>query len=153
MDLKLQKRLAAKVLKCSPQRIVFDTAKLATIKEALTRADIRDLINSNIIHAVPEKNTSRVRARHIQAQKSKGLRKGTGSRKGTAKARADEKYVWMNKVRTQRDFIKQLKDNGRIDNTLYRSLYDKVKGNFFRTRGHIKLYLEEHSLFLPKAGK
>jgi len=147
MDLKVQKTIAAKVLKCSPQRVKFATDKLATIKEALTRADVRDLINSNIITVEPIRNSSRGRARHIQAQKAKGLRTGVGSRKGTPNARLNEKGVWASKMRNMRAFIKQLKDNGRIEVSLYRELYNKVKGNYFRSRGHIILYLEENALF------
>ncbi len=153
MNLKVQKRLAAVVLKCSPSNVVFDTAKLATIKEALTRADIRDLINSNVITQKAIQSSSRGRARHIQAQKAKGLRKGVGSRKGTAKARHNPKDAWAAKVRLMRPLIKQLKDNGRIATPVYRELYNKVKGNFFRNRQHILLHLEENNLFLPKAKK
>lgn len=154
MDLKVQKKIAARVLKCSPQRVVFATDKLATIKEALTRADIRDLINSNVITSVPVVNTSRGRARHNRGQKAKGLRVGVGSRKGTAKARLNSglglKHAWIVKVRGMRLFISQLKDNGRITPPQYRELYNKVKGNYFRNKQHVLLYLEENKMFQPK---
>lgn len=147
MELKAQKRIAAQVLKCSPKKVVFDATNLETIKEALTRADIKDLINSNVIAKKPENEQSRVRARKIQAQKRKGLRKGTGSRKGTANARLNPKLNWMNRIRAQRDLIKQLRENNRIAVSTYRNLYGKVKGNYFRNKKHIKTYLEEQNLF------
>ena len=36
MRLKLQKRIASRVLKCSEKRVRFDSEKLADIKEAIT---------------------------------------------------------------------------------------------------------------------
>lgn len=154
MDLKVQKKIAARVLGCSPKRVIFATDKLATIKEALTRADIRDLINSNIITSTPKVGVSRARARHIHTQKTKGLRVGVGSRKGTAKARLNGglglKSAWITKVRSMRLFITQLKDNGRVTPSQYRELYNKVKGNYFRNKQHVLLYLEENNMFQPK---
>ena len=52
----------------------------------------------------------------------------------------------MAKVRTQRKLIKTLKDKEVITSKVYRNLYNKVRGNFFRSRRHIKIYLEEHNL-------
>ncbi len=147
MELKTQKRIAAKVLKCSPKKVVFDSTQLAQIKEALTSADVKDLVNSNLIAKKTSNHASRVRARKIQKQKAKGLRKGAGSRKGTANARLNKKLVWMNAVRAQRDLIAELKANGKISVSTYRMMYGRVKGNYFRTKRHIKSYLEEQKLF------
>jgi len=94
-----------------------------------------------------EKEISKYRARKIKHQKRKGKRKGVGSRKGTAKARTPKKKVWMSKVRTQRSFIKKLKLKKRIKSETYKKLYHMIKGNFFRSKRHIKIYLEEHNLF------
>jgi large subunit ribosomal protein L19e len=147
MELKTQKRIAASVLKTSPKKVVFDTTKLSQVKEALTRADIKDLVNSNVIAKKNVNEASRVRARKIQRQKSKGLRKGVGSRKGTANARLKKKDAWMVAVRTQRELIRELREKSKISVATYRKLYAKVKGNFFRNKRHIKQYLEEHKLF------
>ena len=51
----LQKRLAANILKCSPKRIHFDPTKLTEIKEAITKADMRNLIKKAVITEKPEK--------------------------------------------------------------------------------------------------
>jgi large subunit ribosomal protein L19e len=147
MELRTQKRIASKVLKCSPKKVVFDATQLSQIKEALTRADVRDLVNSNVIAKKQVNHASRVRARKIQRQKAKGLRQGVGSRKGTANARLKKKDAWMIAVRNQRDLIRELKEKSKITVATYRNLYAKVKGNFFRNRRHIKQYLEEHKLF------
>lgn len=146
MKLTSQRRIAAQILKVGQNRILFDQEKLSEIKEAITKSDLRSLISDKVIKAKPTNNTSRFRARKIKKQKSKGRRKGPGSRKGTKKARLPPKKRWMIKVRAQRELIKLLKEKKVISPHLYRNLYSKVTGNFFRSRRHIKLYLEEHKL-------
>ena len=150
MDLKVQKRIAADVLKCSQKNIVFDTSKLATIKEALTKADIRDLVNSNVITKKQVPAQSRSRARKIAVQKSKGLQKGPGSRRAKSKVRSKLHEKWLNKVRLERSFIKELREKNKVTVSTYRNLYNKVKGNYFRNKRHIKLYLEEENLFVKE---
>ena len=150
MDLKLQKQLAAKVLGCSPNRISFDQAELPKIKEAITRADIKALVSGGFIQKHSSVGVSRGRARERHAQRKKGRRRGSGSRKGTSNARLPRKQVWMTKIRSQRSFLKVLKETGNVSATAYRSLYLKAKGGFFRSKRHIQLYLQEHGLFIKK---
>ena len=144
--LKLQKRLAADILKCSEKRVQFDTDRLEDIKEAITKLDIRSLISDNTIKKKPEKGISRVRARKTLVQKRKGKRKGYGSKKGRKTARLPKKTAWIKKIRIQRQFLKELRDKKLISNADYHSLYSKSKGGFFRSKRHIKLYIEEHGL-------
>lgn len=145
MKLDNQKRLAAEVLKCSYKRIKFDTDNLSDIKEAITKADIRRLIIGKLIWKENATGVSRVRARKRIIQKRKGKQKGHGSRKGSHNARLPGKRDWINRIRAQREFLALLRDKKAIDDTLYRELYMKSKGGFFRSRRHIKLYLEERS--------
>ena len=49
----------------------------------------------------------------------------------------------MNAVRAQRTLLKELKEKKEIDAKLYKELYLKVKGGFFRSKRHIQLYLKE----------
>ncbi len=151
MKLKVQRRIAASLLKCSPKRVVFDTDRLEEIKEAITKADLRGLINDNAIAKKSKKGISRGRAREKHAQKKQGRLKGMGSRKGTKKARSPKKRNWMNKVRSQREHIRKMKDSALIEQKAYRSLYSKIKGGFFRSKRHIDLYVKD--LGLIKDGK
>lgn len=146
MKLTTQKRLAASISKCSSKRIWFDPAKLQEIKEAITRSDIRSLINQGVIKEIAPQSQSRGRIRINIIQKRKGRRKGPGSREGSAGARLSRKERWILKVRAQRDLLRTLKDKKVVDANLYRNLYQKVKSGIFRSRRHIKLYLEEHNL-------
>lgn len=146
MDLSLQKRLAASLLKCSEKKIALDTEKLEEIKEAITKDDIRILISNKIITRKQDTGVSRHRARKRQVQRKKGRQKGHGTRKGRPNAREPTKQKWIVKVRLQREFLKELKEKGIVSLSTYRNLYLKSKGGFFRSKRHIKLYLDEHQL-------
>lgn len=144
--LDVQRRLAAQVLKCGENRIRFDPDKLDDIKEAITKTDIRSLVNEGVISKKRLLNTSRFWARKIKKQKSYGKKKGFGSRKGKKTARLKPKRSWMNKIRLQRNFIKSLRNKSIITSTVYHELYLKSKGGFFRSLRHLKLYTQERGL-------
>ncbi|MDP4012776.1 MAG: 50S ribosomal protein L19e [Candidatus Nanoarchaeia archaeon] len=146
MNLKSQKRISASILKVGRNRVFFDPARLPEIKEAITRGDLKKLIADLAIQAKQENGTSRFRIRKNLKQKKKGRRKGQGSRKGTAKTRSHGKRKWINLIRVQRDFIKELRDKNLVTKATYHDLYGKTKGGMFRSKRHIKLYLEEHKL-------
>ena len=146
MKLKLQKRLASVVLKCSPKRIVFDTSSLEEIKKSIRKADIRNLVSEGIINKSPAKGVSRGRARYHQVQVSKGRRRGHGSRKGKKSARLNSKGIWINKIRAQRAVLRYLQEKDQISTSIFRELYLKSKGGFFRSKRHLLLYIKEHNL-------
>ena len=151
MKLNLQKRLAASVLRSSPKRVHFDPAQLSEIKESITKADIKNLIRNDIITVKPKRGVSRGRARKMHLQKVAGKRSGQGSRKGSHHSRYTKKRAWINKVRIQRELLKALRDAQLINAKIYHDLYRKSKGGFFRSKGHIKLYIKEHSLISTQA--
>lgn len=142
----VQKRLAAQIMKCSPHNVVFDTEHLSEIKEAITKADVRNLIYKKIISKKPSSGTSKFHARKIKFQKSKGRRKGFGSRKGKSTARRNPKESWMARIRLQRELLKKLKAKKIIDSIVFREIYLKSKGGFFRSKRHLTLYLKEKVL-------
>lgn len=142
MNLKNKKRISATVLKSGLKRVWFNPDKLSDIKEAITKDDIRNLVRAGSIRVKPKRGNSRFRFRKLLVQKRKGRRQGPGTRKGKATSRLPRKREWINKVRKQREFIKLLKDKKAIDLIKYHDLRAKVKGGFFRSRRHLKLYLE-----------
>ena len=75
MTLKVQKRIAGKLLKAGINRVWFDQNRLEEIKEAITRADINHLIRDKAIQAKPEKGISSFRNRKLIVQRRKGKRK------------------------------------------------------------------------------
>lgn len=150
MDLKSRKRIAAQLLKVGVNRVKFDPERLDEIKDAITKADIRALINDLAIKAKPEKGSSKSRIRKANIQRRKGRKKGSGSRKGKKTARLSNKAKWMSMIRTQRNFLKELKEKKIITPSVYHLLYRKSKGGFFRSRRHIKLYLGDNNLVNKK---
>jgi large subunit ribosomal protein L19e len=150
MNLKVQKRIAGQVMKCSPKRANFDTERLEEIKEAITKEDIKRLISSGAINKVQKKGVSRARARKILVQKRKGRQRNKGSLKGKQGARLPEKENWMNRIRLQRAFLQELKAKSIIDKKTFRMLYLKSKGGLFRSKRHLKLYIDEQSLAVKK---
>lgn len=146
--LRVQKRIASQILNCSPKRVWFDNERLDDIKQAITKHDIRLLIGDGAIKEKPVKSISKVRVRKLKLQKSKGRRKGEGTRKGTLNARINFKRRWMEKIRIQREFLKELVSKNVITKKAYRELYLKSKGGYFRSKRHIKLFLDEHDEML-----
>ncbi len=142
----LQKRLASIVMNCGPGRIRFDPSKLTEIKEAITKFDIKRLINKGLIYKVQSQGVSRARAKKADIQKRKGRQSGQGSRKGKVTARHNPKTQWIANIRSQRELIKKLRDNKIVDQEGYRTLYRKAKGGFFRSTNHIKIYIKEQEM-------
>ncbi len=152
MIFKSRKRIAASLLKRSPKRVRLDPKEMDEIKEALTKADIRGLINDGVIKGVQKKGVSRARARMRHLKKRKGQVSGAGKRKGKSKARAPKKEKWMNRIRLQRGFLRELREKNMITTKTYRELYLKAKGGFFRSKRHLTIYINEHNL-VNKDGK
>ena len=150
MRLTVQKRLASSVLNCSPKKVWIDPERLEEAREAITKKDIADLISLGII--IKKKNPfhSRVRSRLRLIQKRKGRRRGQGSRKGASGARTPKKEHWVTHVRAQRTLIRSLYAQGIVEKSTLKNIIKKIKGGFFRSRRHIKLYLSEHRLVLEK---
>lgn len=141
MNLKVQRRLAAEVLGVGENRIWVDPSKISEVSTAITREEIRKLIEDGVIKARPGIGISRGRWRKIRKQKKKGLRKGPGSRKGPV-----ESSDWTYRVRAMRSFLRLLKKKKIITPKTYRMLYLKIKSGAFHDKRQLKTYIEEHGL-------
>lgn len=141
-DLKSQRRMASEVLNVGKGRIWIDPEQEDRVEEAITRQDIRNLVESGAIQKRKQKGTSKGRSRHIKRQKKKGRRKGQGSRKGRKTARKSNKQKWMEQIRAIRKRLKQMREDEEITGDQYRKLYDMAKGGFFRDRKHLENYVE-----------
>ncbi len=148
MQLTVQRRLAASIGKCSLNRVTFNPENLQEIKEAITKVDIKGLIKQGIIIIEPKRGISRARTLMNILQKRKGRRRGMGSRKGSGKVRHKGKVEWINRIRLQRKVLLGLIEKGIINREVYRNLYNKAGGGFFRSKRHLLLYIEERGLGL-----
>jgi large subunit ribosomal protein L19e len=142
-DLKSQKRMASEVMDVGEDRVWIDPEEQEKVAEAITRKDIRNLVEGGTIQKRDEKGTSKGRAKEIKKQKKKGQRKGQGSRKGKQGARKSDKQKWMEKIRSIRERLKEMKENKEISNDQYRELYNMSKGGFFRDLRHLENHVED----------
>ena len=146
MNLKNQRRVAAQLLKCGENRVWIDPNRLEDASDAITRADVRTLINSGAVRAKQKKGISRARTNYVKAQKAKGRRRGQGSRRGRKGARKPTKETWMQTIRPIRRKLKELRDTGKIDPSTYREYYLKAKGGVFKSRPHLESHLKAEGL-------
>lgn len=146
MDVKTQRRLAAKILKVGSNRVKIDPDSLYDLSLAITREDVRRHIDDGSIRKRKVQGVSRGRARAVAAKKRRGQRIGTGSRKGPKYSRLSKKDRWISKIRAQRKFLKQLRGEGYIDTVTYRKLYLQSKGGLFRSVRYLRNYIAEHGL-------
>ncbi|NHN65699.1 50S ribosomal protein L19e, partial [Haloarcula sp. JP-Z28] len=111
-DLSAQKRLAADVLDVGKNRVWFNPERQGDIADAITREDVRELVDEGAIQANDKKGNSRGRARERQKKRAYGHQKGAGSRKGKAGARQNSKEDWESRIRAQRTKLRELRDEG-----------------------------------------
>lgn len=143
-NLRAQKRLAADELDVGKSRVYFDPDAQEEIAEAITREDIRDLINQGTIQADEATGNSRGQAREREAKRSYGHQSGAGSRRGTAGARRSDKDEWMTRIRAQRSRLKELRDDGPLNRSQYRELYDKASGGEFEDVRRLEAFIRSN---------
>lgn len=141
-DLKSQRRMAAEVMDVGKNRVWIDPEHTDKVEEAITRQDIRNLVEGGTISKKDDQGTSNARSKKNKKQKKKGLRKGHGSRKGAKNARKSSKDEWKEKIRAIRKRLKEMRDEDEVNSEQYRDLYNKSKGGFFRDVNHLENHVE-----------
>ena len=106
-SLKLQKRLAASVMKCGKNKVWLDPNEINEIANANSRQNIRKLIKDGLVIKKPVAVHSRSRVRDNTEARRKGRHTGYGKRKGTKDARMPQKELWMKKMRVLRRLLRR----------------------------------------------
>ncbi|WP_277553420.1 50S ribosomal protein L19e [Halobaculum limi] len=140
-DLAAQRRLAADELDVGKSRVWLNPEAQDELADAITREDIREQIEQGNIRAEDAKGNSRGRARERDAKRAYGHRTGAGSRKGKAGGRQNSKDDWIARIRAQRARLKELRDDGPLDSSQYRELYNKASGGEFEDVRRLDSYI------------
>ena len=138
MSLKSQKRLAASLLGGGLNRVWIDPEENDRVQTAITREEIKTLINEDRIKLLPKTGVSRGRARDRA-----GRRKKAGSRKGSQKP---GKEAWVLKIRAIRRHLRWLRDKRQLAPNSYTTLLGMAKGGAFRSGSHVDEYVKAHQM-------
>ncbi len=142
MNLKSQRRLASRILKVGENRVWIDPDEVEKVGSAITRDEVKRLVHEGAIRALPERGTSRGRERISHRRHRLGRGGGPGGRKGI---RRSEKG-WVERIRSIRRRLRELRDKRMIERSVYRKLSLMANGGAFRSASHVNEYIESHQL-------
>jgi large subunit ribosomal protein L19e len=146
------RRLAADILHVGENKIRIAPDNVKEAEGALTRADVRGLIDKGLIIRLKPQGRASTRKKE---------RRSVGKRRGIM---ISDKEAWMMKVRAQRKLLRTLTADGALKKGTKRSVYGKVKSGIFRNKKAMLIYLKDNGLvakeyepakavFVKKAGK
>ena len=146
VSLKLQKRLAAAVLKCGKRKVWMDPSEVSNIAVANSRQSVRSMIKNGMIVKKHNLMHSRARVNIRHEAKARGNHTGYGKRHGTMNARIPEKLLWMRRIRVLRRLLRKYRDAGKIDKHMYAHFYALAKGNRYKTKRVKHMYAHFYAL-------
>ncbi len=146
MTIKFAKRVASDLLHRGSSSIRISSASLEDAEKAITRDDVRRLIKSGGIFALKAKHNASSRSKILKEKRAEGRRRGIGRRRGTRQARRG--ISWEKKVRSQRTFLKKLKELQKLDTATFNTLYGQVKGNVYANKAALVIHLRDQGIVI-----
>ena len=127
MKLENKKKLAARALGINKSRILFNTERLAEIKEAITKQDIKDLVKDKAISIKSIKGRKKITRRKT--------RRRAGSIK---KAHKKTKQDYIKITRKLRKYLSNLRTRDMVSKEDFTSLRKQIKTSAFKSFAHLK---------------
>jgi len=130
MDLSKKKKLAEKTFNVGVDRIIFLESRLAEIKDAITKQDIRDLQKSGAILIKNKKGRKTI-------ERKKG--RSTGNIRKKSRKRKKEYIIITRKLRA---YLKSSGKEGELTKEYLKGIKKKIRNRDFKSKAHLKEYLE-----------
>ena len=148
VNLRLQRRLAASILKVGAKRVWMDPNEVNEISIANSRKAVRKLIKDNFIFKKKVSMHSRQRARLRKQEVRQGRHTGFGKRRGPADARMPQKVIWIRRQTTLRRLLKKYREGkqtgkNKFDKHLYHQLYLDCKANQYKSKRNLADAIEK----------
>mgnify|MGYP001612176190 CR=1 FL=1 len=132
MKLEKKKNLVARTLGVGGSRVIFNTNRLSEIKEAITKQDIKDLVQSGAIKIKEIKG-------RLRKEKRKTRRRIGSIRKKVSQGKRE--YIII--TRKLRSYLKALKKKSQINLDNYYQLRKQIKSREFKTLSQMKERIAE----------
>ncbi len=139
--LKLQKRIAAKILGIGINNVFFEPERITEIKDAITRQDVEDLIKDKAIKKRPIGGNKRRSGKIRDLRRIKGRKRGVGKKRKRVGTR---KRDYINRIRKIRTLLKHMKDKKEISSEKYNSSRKLAKASVIKTKRELINYLKEN---------
>lgn len=132
MQLNKKKELAARTLKVGKGRVVFNTARLDEVKDAITKQDIKDLFADKAI-SIKEITGKRKKEKGKTRRRQGSIKKNVNTRKRD----------YMTITRKLRAYITELRKHGTILSEEYWKLRREIRAKNFRSKSHMKERIQQ----------
>ena len=132
MNFEKKKSLAVRTFNVGRDRIIFNSQRLDEIKEAITKQDMRDLLESGAISI-----------RDIKGRKAV-VRRKTRRRAGSVRKKSrNTKTEYVILTRKLRNYISELRSQKKLSDENFYQLRKEIRAHSFKSKAHIKERLKQ----------